>query len=601
MPRTLNLALRWMAASLALLATFALAADPPKLVEPHRSPVDLVVGPDETWLVTANSTSNTLSLVNIADGVRLSELPVGKRPAALAMLPDGKHILVSCSEAQSVVLVEVDRGALREVAKIEAIGEPRGLAVDKAGKLAYVGLNATGQVGVIDLAERKLVATIDVGMWPRTLALTPDDKKLAVGLSGEGSVAVVDTEKRSVIFKEKFFGLNVGQMQTSGDGEKVYFPWAIYRSNPISVSNIQRGWVLGSRLGRVSLKESTRREAITLDKQGEAVADGHGLALTSDESHVVMSAGGSQEILIFRRADLPFLQFGDPDHIDPALLKDKERFTRINTGGRPLNLRILRDNKTVLVANYLFDAIQVVDLAEKKVVREMHLGGPKEPSPERRGEAIFYDGKRSLDQWYSCHTCHYEGGTNAEPMDTFNDGTAYTFKTILPLYKLNETAPYTWHGWQKELPAAMHKSMTDTMRGKDPTDRDVADMIAYLSTLDAPVNPQRANDAPLSAAAQRGEKVFNGETAGCANCHSGPRFTDGDNHEVGLRTSSDRYPDFNTPSLIGVYRKPRLLHDGRARSLEQLLTGPHNPAKVTKKGELTDDDRKDLIEYLKTL
>jgi len=72
----------------------------------------------------------------------------------------------------------------------------------------------------------------------------------------------------------------------------------------------------------------------------------------------------------------------------------------------------------VFVANYLDNSVQIVDLEERRVTQTIALGGPGEPSLARRGEAIFYDGRRSLDQWYSCHSCHYEGGTNAVAMDT---------------------------------------------------------------------------------------------------------------------------------------------------------------------------------------
>ena len=77
--------------------------------------------------------------------------------------------------------------------------------------------------------------------------------------------------------------------------------------------------------------------------------------------------------------------------------------------------------------------MQVVDLEERQVTRTIELGGPVQTSLARRGEAIFYDGQRSLDQWYSCHSCHYEGGTNATVMDTLNDGSNDTFKTVLSL------------------------------------------------------------------------------------------------------------------------------------------------------------------------
>ena len=61
-------------------------------------------------------------------------------------------------------------------------------------------------------------------------------------------------------------------------------------------------------------------------------------------------------------------------------------------------------------------------MVERKIERTIQLGGPNELSLVRKGEAIFFDGQRSLDQWYSCHSCHYEGHTNAVAMDTRNDG-----------------------------------------------------------------------------------------------------------------------------------------------------------------------------------
>jgi YVTN family beta-propeller protein len=390
-------------------------------------------------------------------------------------------------------------------------------------------------------------------------------------------------------------------MQASRDNLHVYFPWIVYRRNPITTGNIRLGWVLASRLARIRLDGPARREAISLDPPGEAVADPHGLALTSDEKWITVAASGSQELLVYRNEDLPYKDYGGTDHIEPELLADKDRFYRIALGGRPMGVRIAPDNRTVYVANYIDNTVQVVDLGERKLVRTIELGGAAEPSQVRRGEAIFFDGKRSLDQWYSCHSCHYDGGSNADVIDTLNDGTRNTFKTVLPLYNLDKTAPWTWHGWQQDLEAAMRKSLTETMLGREPTDDDVAALTAYMAALEPPPNPFRGPDGEISEAAQRGKLVFESETAGCVNCHNGPYFTDGEVHDVGLSSRGDRYSGFNTPSLVGVYAKVRLLHDGRARSLDDVLTGDHDPAKVTGLGKLTDDERRDLIEYLKTL
>src|SRR6185312_3168281 len=104
---------------------------------------------------------------------------------------------------------------------------------------------------------------------------------------------------------------------------------------------------------------------------------------------------------------------------------------------------------------------------------------------------------------------------------------------------------------------------------------DVRAMVAYLETLGAPPSPYRLAGGALSAAAARGQKVFQSTKAGCSNCHTGPYFTDGKVHDVGLGSPKDVYDGYNTPSLLGLYRKIRFLHNGTATSLEEVLTGPH--------------------------
>ncbi|MFN9913034.1 MAG: YncE family protein, partial [Pirellulaceae bacterium] len=195
-------------------------------------------------------------------------------------------------------------------------------------------------------------------------------------------------------------GLNIGHLAISAKGEQVYFPWMVYRRNPITARNIRLGWVMASRLGRIGWEDSAHREAISLDPPGRAVADPHGLALTSDESQVILSASGSHELLFLQVAGLPFQGQGSTDHIDPELLRDEERFFRLTLGGRPMGLRLAKDDRTIFVANYLSNSVQVVDRLDRRLKAEVPLGGDAKPSLTRRGEAIFYDATRSLDQWY---------------------------------------------------------------------------------------------------------------------------------------------------------------------------------------------------------
>ncbi|MBX7166623.1 MAG: c-type cytochrome [Pirellulales bacterium] len=553
--------------------------------------------------VVVNQSSNSVSLVALGTGTVLDECSVGRRPSAIMLSPAGEP-WVTTAHGGEVIRLTCDGLRLAVQARVSIGGEPHGLAFSPDGKTAYVAQVAAAQIAVIDTATMARTGQIPVGRWPRYLAMNPDGDRLAVGLSGEGGIAVVDVATQQVLFRENFLGLNFGHMRASHDGRHVYFPWVVYRNNPITQSNIRLGWVLASRIARVRLDEHHRREALSLDPPGRAVADPFGIDLTPDEQWIVATASGSHELLIYRAEGLPWKDYGGPgDHIDPELLADGERFARVELGGRPLAVRVAADGRRAWVANALLDALQEVDLVERRVVREIRLGGPTEPSLARLGEAIFFDGRRSLDQWYSCHTCHYEGGTNLLTMDTTNDGQFHgTFKTVKPLFDVTRTGPWTWHGWQHDFPAALRKSLDDTMLGPQPTDEDVTALAAYLETL-RPAPPSGALDAEgrLTPAAARGQAIFAGEVAGCAQCHRGPYLSDEEVHDVGTGSPGDKYQGFNTPVLIGVAQRARWLHDGRARSLQELLTGPHAPEQVGGQRALTPEERADLIEYLQSL
>jgi YVTN family beta-propeller protein len=588
---------RWLTAIVTLALVQAAPAD-----DVDRSPADLALSSDGAWIVTANETSGSVSLIDVEKGWVRDEMPCGDRPSAVVFSPNDRYVLVSTAYSGELVIFEIGGSKLREIARIALGFEPRGIAVTKDGKLAYVSLCASAEVALVDLIEHKVIDRIAVGRWPRWLTLSPDETRLAVGTSGDQSISVVDTHSRKLLYQEVVGGLNLGQMQASADGLYAYFPWMVYRHNPITIANIRKGWVLGSRVARVRLDGSARREAITTDPPGVAVADSCGIAMTKDERRMVVTASGTHELLVFGVPKLEFVAFGGPgDHIERALLADRENFYRIELGGRPMGVRLSADGRRAYVANWLANAVQVVDLEFRQVVQTIQLGSAPEVSLARRGAALFYDGRRSLDQWYSCHTCHYEGGANSEPMDTTNDGSTLTFKTVPSLVGVTETSPWTWHGWQKSLGDSIHVSMTETMIGPAPTPDEVRAITAFLATLDNPPNPYRLQGGNLFPQAEHGREVFNGATANCASCHSGPYFTDGEIHDVGLGSPKDVYEGYNTPSLVGLHRRVRYLHDGRAKSLDDLLKGPHSPERVSQTRALTAEERGDLIEYLKSL
>ena len=68
-----------------------------------------------------------------------------------------------------------------------------------------------------------------------------------------------------------------------------------------------------------------------------------------------------------------------------------------------------------------------------------------------------------------------------------------------------------------------------------------------------------------------------------------------------MESPDDEYKGFNPPSLRGVARRAPFLHDGRARTLQDVLKVHHRPSLINGENDLTDTELANLIEYLKSL
>ena len=129
---------------------------------------------------------------------------------------------------------------------------------------------------------------------------------------------------------------------------------------------------------------------------------------------------------------------------------------------------------------------------------------------------------------------------------------------------------------------------------------------AYQLSLDAPEPAEGTYDAD---AARRGRAVFAG-AARCVSCHLGGALTDvnagrlhspaevGQDPAYALRTATKRY---RTTPLRGLWNPPQAkgpyFHDGKAKTLDAVVAHYEQRFGLS----LTERQRRDLVEYLKTL
>jgi cytochrome c peroxidase len=125
---------------------------------------------------------------------------------------------------------------------------------------------------------------------------------------------------------------------------------------------------------------------------------------------------------------------------------------------------------------------------------------------------------------------------------------------------------------------------------------------------------------PMSDSAKRGRDLFFSEKGGCSACHVGANLTDEKYHNIGIGMDKEK-PDigreevtkdpkdrgaFKTPTIRNVALSAPYMHDGGIGTLEEVVEwyakgGHPNPnlSEKIKKLDLTDQDKKDLVEFMK--
>ncbi len=129
--------------------------------------------------------------------------------------PPGPLVYVSDEEQGAVVSIDPVAGAV--VDRIPVGKRPRGLELSRDGRLLYVALSgsprsgpgidetqlpppdrASDGVGVVDLARRKVIATLPSGQDPESFDLSPDGKTLYVSNEETAEMTALDVSSGAI-------------------------------------------------------------------------------------------------------------------------------------------------------------------------------------------------------------------------------------------------------------------------------------------------------------------------------------------------------------------------------------------------------------------
>jgi len=207
---------------------------------------------------------------------------------------------------------------------------------------------------------------------------------------------------------------------------------------------------------------------------------------------------------------------------------------------------------------------------------------------------LFNDAGLCFQGWQSCASCHPSGArTDALNWDLLNDGLGNP-KNTKSLLLAHETPPAMITGIRENAEAGVRAGIRHIQFAVRPEEEAVA-IDEYLKSL-KPVPSPHLVDGKLNESAERGQKIF--DKAGCASCHTGSLYTDLKAHNVGTGKDLDKDRRFDTPTLVEVWRTSPYLYDGRAATIEEVLTTCNPGDKHGVTSNLTEAEIKDLAEFI---
>ncbi|MHC4518369.1 MAG: c-type cytochrome [Planctomycetota bacterium] len=556
--------------------------------------------------VASNKVTRTISLPAPVGGLALAR--DGSRLYATGAVPEGRAFLID---------LQADTGAK----EIPVGHTPGALAPGPDGKKLYVCNRFNNDISVIDLATGVESARIAVPREPAALAITADGRTLFVGNHlpagvADGSyaaaeVSVIDTASRKVVQSIQLpnGSMALRDITISPDGKYAYATHILARYQ-LPTTQLERGWMNTNALTIIDVANRRRVNTVLLDDVDRGAANPWSVVCTADGKYICTTIGGTHELMVIDRdklhdklgrvasgqkvSDASSSSEDVPN--DLSFLVGLKRRVKL-TGLGPRGLAVI--GTRAYVTEYFSDSLGTVDIDPevRPRARSVKLGPDKPLTAVRQGEIFFHDAALCFQKWQSCSSCHPgDARVDALNWDLLNDGLGNP-KNTRSLLLAHRTPPSMSLAVRSTAEEAVRAGIRHIQFAVRPEEDAVA-IDEYLRSLKPIPSPYLVNGA-LSERARRGKQVF--ESAGCSSCHSTALHTDGMQYNVGTGKLLDEGKEFDTPTLVEVWRTAPYLHDGRARTIVDVFK-KHNPRDDHgQSSDLTEQQLADLAEYVLSL
>jgi YVTN family beta-propeller protein len=151
----------------------------------------VMVTPDLSKILTANIGSNSVSLFESAPNGNWNQfvIPVGRGPEGLDFSHDGKELWVANSQDGTVSVIDIAARKVTATIDVQTKRSNR-LKFTPEGDRVLISDLAGGEVLVLDVASRQVLKHIAVGTSPEGILM--DGSRAFVAVTGENAIVVLD-------------------------------------------------------------------------------------------------------------------------------------------------------------------------------------------------------------------------------------------------------------------------------------------------------------------------------------------------------------------------------------------------------------------------
>jgi YVTN family beta-propeller protein len=588
--------------------------------ERYLSPLEIVSSLDGRLLYVVCQDSDEVRVVDIGSRKVISSIPVGRMPRGIALSPSGHQLYVSNAWSDTVSVI--DTAGMQVVQTLPTGPEPSGVVSDSSNTTLYVANRLSGDISVVDLGSGQETKRLQAGRGASYLTLSPDGKSIycthiypnagAFRSQPKSEITVIDTMRQTVTERKLLHNVaGVFHVALSADG-RLGVAAQLRPKNLIPLAHVEHGWAFGDSLTLFG-DDIGGTVQIPIDELDRYYALPWGVAITPDKSKIFLTTAGSESVTVIDVSSLlKTVRSRRQPFVNDLSASADYVLARIPVGHNPRGVLLSADGKRLYVANRLDDNLAVIDTDTLHVVSTIDLGGPKNVDALRRGERLFYTADVAFQGQFGCSNCHIDATIDGLQWDLEPDGFGKDIVDNRSLENLAGTEPFKWNGGNPDMPTECGpRTEKFFFRSQSFNQQQLTDLVTFVFSLPYRPNRSRLPNGELTPAQERGKAIFertkykNGKSIPdsnqCGTCHSGPKYTNQHQVDVGTGKSTDRSPVVDVPQLPNVAYSAPYLHDGSARSLEEIWTvfNPKDTHGVS--NDLTKDELNDLVEYLKTL